>query len=159
MLPNIEFYNQAANGAVQVRNPEPEKAIETAKAAAEKGNEAAAANAQSAKTADNREKRDQAEINFSVSREERDAFMAVFSEKQDPAAMSPEERETLRKASERITKFVEEAIARNASNRERVEKAVGEWYSRMTNGEHRGPTDLVDLLRQAAMGNLDGLGK
>lgn len=100
---------------------------------------------------------DQVEINFQLTMEERDAFLAAFSSKQDPATMSPEEKETLQKASERISKYIEEAISRNRDNRERVEKAVGEWYSRMSRGERDGPADLVQLLRQAAMGNLDDM--
>jgi hypothetical protein len=98
--------------------------------------------------------RDQVELNFHLTLEERDAFQAAFGSKQNPDVMSPEEKETLQKAAERISSYIDEAIARNSDNRERVEKAVGEWYSRLTKGESK-PMDLINLLRQAAMRTLD----
>ncbi len=104
---------------------------------------------------DPRAKQDQVELNFSLSLEERDAFISAFSNKQDPATMTKEERDTLESAAERITKFVEETVAKNSERRERVEKAVSEWYSRITKRELEGPFDLVDLLRKAASGQLD----
>lgn len=101
---------------------------------------------------------DQVELNFSLTRDEKEAFVNAFSKKQDPATMTEEEQETLKKAAERISKFVEETIARNTSKRERVEKAVAEWYDKLSQGETEGerPTDLLSLLRKAAMGTLGG---
>ena len=170
MLPTIDttLTSPGVGGGAPVRHPETEKAIEAYKTKAPvepklKTEETAPredtyqSSAERSKT-DIVGRKDQVEINFQLTMEERDAFLAAFKSKQDPATMTPEERDTLQKASERISKFVDEAIARNADNRERVEKAVGEWYSRLTKGETEGPLDLVNLLRQAAMGNLDEFG-
>lgn len=103
--------------------------------------------------------KDRVEINLALTREERDAFVSAFNNKQEPLEMTEEEKEALRNASERISKFIDEAIARNSDNRERVEKAVGEWYHMITKGEHQRPTELITLLRQAAMGNLGAIGE
>lgn len=104
-------------------------------------------------------KQDQVELNFSLSHEERDAFISVFSSKQAPATMTEAEKETLQKASERISKYVEEAIAKNKEKRERVELAVSEWYARISKGDRQEPMAFINLLRAAAMGDLDELGK
>lgn len=104
-----------------------------------------------------RQKNDQVELNFSLTREERDAFINAFAEKQDPATMTEEEKENLQSAAERIAKYVEETISKNGERRERVEKAVGEWYSRISKRELEGNFDLIDLLRKAATGQLDTL--
>lgn len=102
---------------------------------------------------------DQVELNFSLSHEERDAFISVFSGKQAPATMTEEEKDTLQKASERISKYVEEAIAKNKERREHIELAVSEWYARISKGDRQEPMAFINLLRAAAMGDLDELGK
>lgn len=148
MLPNVDIIA----GGTPVRQLEIERAAEAAPAPQAQTNQGE--QARKSQTGIH-QIQDRVEINFSLSREERDAFVTAFSSKQDPAVMSEEEKATLRKASERISSFIDDAIARNTDNRERVEKAMKEWYSRITHGES--PADLVDLLRKAAMGNLDGL--
>lgn len=152
MLPNIDYANGVAGGGAPVKRPETEKPTQETYA------EKIALKSQAKKSETGiRQVKDQVEINFSLTREEREAFTTAFSSKQDPAKMSEEENTTLKAASERISKFIDEAISRNSDNRERIEKVMGEWYSRMTQGK-QGPVDLVNLLRQAAMGNLDDLG-
>lgn len=100
---------------------------------------------------------DQTELGFTLSADEREAFIDAFVDRKSPAEMSPEEKDTIQKASERITNFVDETIARNNGKREQVEKAVGEWYSRISRGELDSSTDLINLLRLAATGDLDKL--
>lgn len=168
MLPNIDTINPGASGVVPPKRPEVDKAMEAYRTASssDQPEEIAAKRALAAReqTGPSKSKteimpaqQDRADLKFRLSAEERDAFQAAFDAKQDPATMSPEERETLKKASERISKFIEEAAAKSADNRERVEKAVSEWYSRLSKGEREGPIDLINLLRQAAMGKLDDL--
>lgn len=168
MLPTIDTINPGVGGGVPPRRPEAEKAVEAYKTPSVRENPE---EGRISRIADSREQvqalksknestdrgMDRVEINLQLSREERDAFQAALASKQDPDSMSSDERETLKKASERITKFIEDTVARNADNRERVEKAVSEWYSRLSKGERDGPIDLINLLRQAAMGNLDDL--
>lgn len=161
MLPNIDYVSQAA-GSGQNLSPrvETEKAIEAyktppAEPTVEQRDEFVQAEKSGTRIL---QSKDKADINFTLSREERDAFIAAFSSKQDSASMTNGEKETLKKASERISKFIDEAITRNSDNREKVEKAVGEWYSRITKGE-QGPMDLIELMRKAAMGTLDNLSR
>lgn len=169
MLPTIDHMSpgRAASGSAVLRRADVEKALEAYKTnqpdnprTGEKAKKAEALPEARKSPADAKVPagQDQAEINFTLSREEREAFVSAFNSRQDPAAMSDSEKETLRKASERISKFIDDAISRNSDNREKVEKAVGEWYAKMTKGEQQGPTELITLLRQAALGNLDNLG-
>ena len=101
--------------------------------------------------------RDSAEINFQMTREERAVFVNAMSGKEDPADMTEEEQGTLQKVSERIEKLIEDAITRDTASRERVESAVKEWYSRLSNGKREPGQDLLYLIRQAAMGQLKPL--
>lgn len=170
MLPTIDttLTNSGVGGGTPLRHLETEKAIEAYKSnvpvetkqKAEKPDpreDVYQSSAERSKT-DIVGRKDQAEINFQLTMEERDAFLSAFTSKQDPSSMTPEEREALQKASERISKYIDETVARNGDNRERVEKALREWYSHLTKGETDGPLDLLNLLRQAAMGNLDEFG-
>ena len=169
MLPTIDTYTLGIGGGVPphpeperpVRRPEeetPVSAVERKTEAGEQTGPAKAAKRETEVIPARREDQDRVELNFHLTREEREAFATAFSSKQNPETMSPDEQETLKKASERISKYIEEAVTRNSDSRERVEKAVGEWYSRLTRGE-QSPFDLINLLRQAAMGNLDEFGK
>ncbi len=104
------------------------------------------------------EVRDRVEFNLQLTREERDAFAVAFAaEEEERAELTAEEREVVRKASERIVKYLDESIARSKENREKMEKAVGEWYSRLSKGESWGGTDLLQLFRRAAAGEFDDL--
>lgn|GEM_PF-2844319 len=114
---------------------------------------------QAANAPETQRNNDLIELNFSLTREERDAFIQAFSDKQDPATMTQEEKDNLQSASERIAKYVEETIAKNTERRERVEKAVGEWYSRISKRELEGQFDLLELLEKAASGQIDTLWK
>ncbi len=164
MLFVIDSVNPAAGAGAPVRLPEVDKVDKTPETqkpepAQEERRESGAAGQPAARrsTAIRYNGRDSAEINFSLTQEERDAFINAFSSKQDPATMTEEERSVLQQASERINKYIDEAIANNTEKRERVEKAVREWYSSIAKGEDQGPTDLIHLLRKAAMGQLSDL--
>lgn len=98
---------------------------------------------------------DQAEINFQLTREERDVFLNVMSGREEAGAMTEEEQTTLQKVSERIEKLIEDADAKDSERAERLEKAVKEWYNRLSNGKHKAPVDLIRLIHQAAMGVAD----
>ncbi len=98
--------------------------------------------------------RDEAQLSFRVTPEERDSLVTAFSGKESAEKMTKEEKDTLQGASERITKLVEEAAAKSTASRARTEKALSEWYSRLAQGESPSG-DLLSLLRQAAMGQFD----
>lgn len=98
---------------------------------------------------------DQAEINFQLTREERDVFLNAISGDESVEEMTKQEQETLQKAAERIEKLIEEADTRTAEGRERLDRAVKEWYSRLANGKHKPPTDLLRLIQAAAAGKTD----
>lgn len=98
--------------------------------------------------------RDEAQLSFRVTPEERDSLVAAFSGEESAKAMTREEKDTLQGAAERITKLVEEAAAKSTASRERTGKALSEWYSRLSQGEAPSE-DLLTLLRQAAMGQFD----
>lgn len=98
---------------------------------------------------------DKAEINFQVTREERAVFLNAMSGEEDPAEMTQEEQATLQKVSERLQKLIEEAAARDSDRGERLEKAVKEWYNRLSNGKRKAPADLVRLINKAALGIAD----
>lgn len=102
-----------------------------------------------------RSTQDQVEINFTLSPEERDVFNAALTSEETPPPLSPEEKATLKKASERLSKFIEGAVSKNGERRDRVEKAMTEWYSRISKNELKGPSDLIQLLHSAASGGLD----
>ena len=167
MLPNVDPVTQgtSSGGTAYLRRADyPQLAqAEIPEATAEKAKESNASqalgksnNADANAKAKNSiwENKDQAELNFSLTREEKEVFVNAFSKDQDPATMSEDDQETLQKAAERISKFVEEAIAKKAENRKRIEKAVSEWYDKISNGEGKGPAELIHLLHQAAMGTL-----
>lgn len=97
---------------------------------------------------------DQAELKMQLTREEREVFLNAISGRESTSEMSEEEQRLLQKTTERIEKMLEEADARDAQTRERVDKAVKEWYTRLSNGKQP-PGDLLTLIRQAAAGTLD----
>lgn len=99
--------------------------------------------------------KDRQEFNLTVSYEERDALYNAFAPEMAGSSLSDAEMETLKKVTERITKFIDAAMAKSSENREKVEKAVGEWYSMIVNDKPRSPTELIRLLREASMGNLE----
>lgn len=99
--------------------------------------------------------KDQAEINFQVTREERDALVNYVSGKEDVKDMTEDEQETLQKVSERIQKMIENAEAKSTERGERLDKAVKEWYNRLTNGKDKAPINLTRLITLAAMGITD----
>lgn len=98
---------------------------------------------------------DQATFNMSVTREERDALVAALSGGDEAKSLSQEEKETARAAADRISKHLDDAMAKNAESRAKVEKAVTEWYAKLSRGEQRSATELIDLLHKAAAGLLD----
>lgn len=185
MLPNIDPTNNSANvGAVagqsQVKRPEVDKALEAygsspsqAKPAeqvrsrdsvqqreareAQKTAEGSPASRTAKSKTDTylKQGQDQAEINFQLTREERAVFLNAMSGREDPSEMTEEEQGTLQRASERIEKFIEEASTRRTDRSDRLEKAIKEWYTRLSNGKHKAPSDLVRLIQQAAAGNVD----
>ena len=105
--------------------------------------------------------RDQAEMAFSLTAEERDALVKTVAaaRRDESAELSPQEQETLRQTAERIAKAVDETIAKNNDKRQFVEKAVSEWYTKLSNGEAVEPFELIKLLRDAAVGKLDVVAK
>lgn len=131
--------------------PKPEAAAPGVKRQATRVMDRQAADTATSASARREAEKDQAELNLALSREEREAFAATLGK--NGAKASEEERATAQKAAERITKHLDETLARKAENREKVEKAVSEWYAKMTKGEHRSPTELVDLLHRAAKGD------
>ncbi len=98
---------------------------------------------------------DQAEINFQLTREERDVFLNAISGDESVEEMTKQEQETLQKTAERIEKLIEDADTRTAEGRERLDKAIKEWYTRLANGKHKPPTDLIRLIQAAAAGRTD----
>ena len=98
---------------------------------------------------------DQAEINFQLTREERAVFLGAMSGQEDPKQMTEQEQGTLQKAAERIEKLLEDATTRRTDRTDRLDKAIKEWYSRLSNGKHKVPADLIRLIQQAAAGDLN----
>ncbi|MDR0363085.1 MAG: hypothetical protein LBJ46_10450 [Planctomycetota bacterium] len=92
------------------------------------------------------------ELSFHLTQEERDSLVKAFSKGE---ALAEREQSTLRSTAERISKAIEETLAQRSEKRERVEKAVSEWYSKIAKGEARQPLELVKLLRMAALGQFD----
>lgn len=97
---------------------------------------------------------DTAELGFLLTREEREVFVNAISGRESPEEMSDEEQELLQKTSERIDKLIEDAMSRTTENRERIDSAVKEWYSRLSNGKLEAGEDLLFLIRKAARGEL-----
>lgn len=162
MLPRIDSITQGVSAAAGYEAParqETEKPVQTTPTRTETEPERKMRQ-KATETFPAREQRDQVDIHFTLSREEREAFAAALSNRKNPdGEMTEEEKQTVQKASERITKFIDATIARNQQSREKVEKAVSEWYSKLSRDEPSGPFDLIQLLREAAMGNLDEAGK
>ncbi len=98
---------------------------------------------------------DQAEINFQLTREEREAFINAISGQEKPEDMAEEEQTALQRAAERVEKLIEEALTRSTDRGERLDKAIKEWYTRLTNGKYKAPPDLISLIQQAAAGNVN----
>lgn len=122
---------------------------------AEGGSSSATAVVAEKKRSESDNRTDQVTINLSLSPEEKDAFGKAFSDKGNLSTMSEEEKQALKEASERIGKFIDDTVSKNQDKREKVEKAVREWYSRITKGKETGPTEFISLLRAAAMGTLE----
>jgi hypothetical protein len=99
-------------------------------------------------------KGDQAAINFQMSREEREVFLSAMTGRERVSDMSEDEQKLMEKSAERLDKLIEAADARDTASRERMDKAVKEWYIRLANGKQP-PTNLLTLIRQAAEGKLD----
>ena len=98
---------------------------------------------------------DRVELNFSLSQGEKAAFSRLFSSRGEPG-LSKTDLDLAQKAAERITKTFDEAVAtKDVKTRERVEKAVSEWYSVLASGERASPFEFLDILRQVSMGNFD----
>lgn len=179
MLPSIDTSNQnlailPAGGSAASRKVDSEhsakvinpRAVETYKSsksgveesslevAENNNNEKRAEKARAAKATEVRARstQDQVEINLALSPEERDVFSTALTSEE---TLSPEEKATLKKASERLTKFINDAVSKNGERRDRVEKAMTEWYSRISKNELKGPSDLIQLLHSAASGGLD----
>lgn len=96
--------------------------------------------------------KDEAKINFQMTRDERAVFLNYANGEEDVSEMSQEERDTLQKVSERLETLIENAQTRNTERTEKLEKAIKEWYYRLSNGKATPPTDLLSLIRQAAAG-------
>ncbi len=98
--------------------------------------------------------RDQAGINFQMTREEREVFLSAMSGRERVSEMSENEQKLMEKSAERLEKLIEAADARDAASREKLDKAVKEWYIRLANGKQP-PGDLLWLISQAAAGKLE----
>lgn len=100
---------------------------------------------------------DQVELNFALNQDEKIAFGRLFADRKDeePDIFTQEDQELVKKAAERITRAIDEVIAKNTKTRERVEKAVSEWYSALAGGEPTPPLQFLNILRQVAMGRYD----
>lgn len=99
--------------------------------------------------------RDSAEINFQMTLEEREIFLSAMSGQEDPTDMTQEEQTVLQNVSERIEKLLEEAETKSTDRGDRIDRAIKEWYNRLSNGKHKAPADLVRLIRLSAMGTGD----
>lgn len=171
MLPTIDSTTPAVGGTTpQIKRPEVEKALEAYQSQSvsdtvsfEEAGGATRATERPTRVYGPRSDtdrfkksaaQDQAEIKLQLTREEREVFLNAISGRESPSEMSEEEQELLQKTSERIEKLIEEANARDTQTKERVDKAVKEWYTRLSNGKQP-PGDLLTLIRQAAAGVLD----
>ncbi len=96
--------------------------------------------------------KDEAEINFQLTREERDVFINAMSGNEPVKDMSEEEQQMLQKTAERIEKILEAVDTRTTEGRQRADAAIKEWYSRLANGKYKAPSDLVRLIQAAALG-------
>ena len=141
MLPNVETNLTATMAGTPLKRPEPEITLTVSDA----GNRNAA----------DKSVQDSVEISFYLSREERAVFAEAFANGKNPADMTEKEKSVLQQASERISKYIDEAIAKNSENRDRTEKAVREWYSGIVKGDDKKPVDMLQILRRAAIGQLD----
>lgn len=99
--------------------------------------------------------RDEADINFQLTREERDVFINAISGAESVKDMSEEEQKTLQKTAERIEKILEAVDTRTEEGRQRADLAIKEWYSRLANGKFKAPSDLLRLIQAAALGQED----
>lgn len=106
--------------------------------------------------------KDQVELQFSLNQEEKAAFTRYLKNREQDAEaaaeLRKEDQELMKKAAERITKAADENIAKNEVTRQRVEKAVSEWYSVLTGDDEeakRSPVGFIQILRQIALGKFD----
>jgi DUF4097 and DUF4098 domain-containing protein YvlB len=99
--------------------------------------------------------RDEASLALALTQEEKAVLLAVFSEGRTPASLTPEEKDAFHLASERIQDLIDQTLTRSQSHKARIEKALEEWFSRLTQGKNQGPLDLINLFHQAASGELD----
>lgn len=174
MLPTIDTTTTSAGigaGAAQTRRPDLENLAEvpqsqtiqtknnydeapepTSPAAFQKSRKSAAGN--TTQLIGIRLGQDTADLGFLLNRQEREVFVNAISGRESPEEMSAEEQELLQKTSERIDKLIEDALSRTTENRERIDSAVKEWYSRLSNGKLEAGEDLLFLIRKAARGEL-----
>lgn len=112
---------------------------------------------------DPKSKQDQVELQFALTRDEKAAFSRYSASREEgednkSAFVSDEDRKRMQEAAERIATAMEEQIAKNNQSRQRVEKAVTEWYS-ILSGDDRdaktNPLAFIGILRDAAMGKFD----
>lgn len=169
MIPNIDpaTPSVAAGAGGQTRRPEMDKVVEAyntvqakeqvsyeegdvARSSTDVVNRVATPEAKSRVQATQRPQ-DKAEINFQLTREEREVFVNALSGKEDPSEMSEREQTVLQKTAERIEKILDEARTFDTESRERLDKAVKEWYTRLSNGKHEAPADLLSLIRKASV--------
>lgn len=171
MFPDIVSIG-AANEAVTV-NPQarvhaeqprldPEQAVSSGKAASAsdrlQAKKPVDAKQDNAKAAEAKAAKDAAELIFTLTPEEQQAFRRYVSSREegnDATVLDQNDYELVEKAAERIAKAMEETIAMNQQSREKVDKAVSEWYSLLSKGESKSPFELVNLLRAVAMGKYD----
>ena len=97
---------------------------------------------------------DQADIAFQLTREERDVFLDYVTGETDSESLTDQEEITLQRVTERLSKLIEEADARSAKGRNRINAAMKQWFSRLSGGKEV-PAHLIDLIQQAAQGKMD----
>ncbi len=106
-----------------------------------------------------RREKDQANLHFSLSAPEKEAFQKYFERVDQPeevsSFLSDQDYETIQKAAERITEAMDETLERYQKTNDRVNKAVSEWYLQLAKGNTEPKMDFVQFLRDASMGKFD----
>lgn len=119
--------------------------------------------AQKTEQADPQAKQDQVELQFALTREEKAAFSRYLASRDEgeddtSAFISDEDRERMQEAAERIANAMEEQIAKNNQSKQRIDRAVSEWYSVLSGDDREAKTNplaFIGFLRDAAMGKFD----
>ncbi len=163
MLPevgNVGAANESAANVTQQRPPSETDVLEKAKARklAEANQAKDSYNAAKSATARSNNAKDQVDLHFSMTQEEKVAFSRYLATREEDGSsvfLTDEDRDLMQKAAERIVNAIDETIAKNHESRQRVEKAVSEWYSQLAKGESRDSFGFIQLLRDAAMGKFD----